>query len=309
MSKTIMTDKVIKKLSVSLFLPELDPNDDSTFIPAFHRAEEIGKKIADMGQGAVLLAAKKYYCGSEWNAKSLSDKVRPKWKTFLVQLELWREEYDKPKANVNYLLDFVGYKEAGGEIETSSQYREVKKIAKQIEPDLKQEDLPEAIDNIYKEIGGPANTTAKAIKEAGSELLVEKSKEDPKMVETVMISLAYKNAFGKPPEHKYGNAFGIDKDMVEALPTISRKEWKKIYLKLSNLLHPDKGGSADEMAVISQFNKTLEIRFVYEDTKKKRQEWTDNLRAWEKEYNLSGISDTKFKVENAIEKEKKKRTK
>ncbi len=79
--------------------------------------------IKDKGQGTVLLAAKKYYCGDEWDKRQMSKEARTKWKNFLVELNLWDNKFNKPLSNVNYLLEFAGYVEQGGKIEVASQYR------------------------------------------------------------------------------------------------------------------------------------------------------------------------------------------
>jgi len=56
-------------------------------------------------------------CGDEWNAKKLSNNISKKWLSFLETIDLV-DKVGSQKMNVNYLLDFAGYKEDGGEIET-----------------------------------------------------------------------------------------------------------------------------------------------------------------------------------------------
>ena len=62
-------------------------------------------------QGKALLDAKKLICGDEWNVKQLTHKTSKKWKEFLKMLDLI-DKNGNQKVNVNYLLDFAGYKEA-----------------------------------------------------------------------------------------------------------------------------------------------------------------------------------------------------
>ena len=70
-------------------------------------------------QGKSLLKAKKLICDEEWNAVKLTVPVSKKWLLFLETVSLI-DKKGFAKANVSYLLDFAGYKEAGGEIETAS---------------------------------------------------------------------------------------------------------------------------------------------------------------------------------------------
>jgi len=72
---------------------------------------------ADGLQGNALLTAKKLLCGDEWDSKKPTKVIGKKWSDFLSVINC-------QKANANYLLDFAGYKEDGGTIDTASHYRE-----------------------------------------------------------------------------------------------------------------------------------------------------------------------------------------
>ena len=65
------------------------------------------KKDKDGLQCKALLEAKKLICGDEWNKKGSTSS--PKFLLFLGKLDLIKPD-GRPKANVNYLLDFAGYK-------------------------------------------------------------------------------------------------------------------------------------------------------------------------------------------------------
>ena len=205
----------------------------------FMRAETIGEAakmaITDGLKGKALLYAKREICGEEWNAPKLSNAVSQKWKDFWSMLNI-------TKSNVNYLLDFAGYKEDGGIIETASHYREVKKIAG---------DMP--IDEKYKELGGSKLKTAKDIREA------EKKKES--LSERMQ---RFAREFPEYAKEKPTVAYmGMGPELMKRLPQVTPTEWKNFYRTTAACIHPDKGGSTENMAILSTLNEMYS--FIFEN--------------------------------------------
>ncbi len=59
------------------------------------------------------MAQKKRICGNEWDAERMTKVYRKKWVDFFGKLDI-------TERNVQYLLDFAGYKEKGGKIDKAS---------------------------------------------------------------------------------------------------------------------------------------------------------------------------------------------
>jgi len=56
------------------------------------------------------LKKRKVICGDEWNSTKLTDANRKNWISFLRSIDLYDDKNTRAKANVSYLLDFIGYK-------------------------------------------------------------------------------------------------------------------------------------------------------------------------------------------------------
>lgn len=239
-----------------------------------HIAQQV---IKDRMQGDALLKAKKLICGDEkdkngvpmWCRPKLPNAISQKWKDFWSML-------GTTKSNVNYLLDFAGYKERGGEIETASHYREVKKLA------TDKKDVEE-IDAIYKEAGGEDLSTAKEVKEA-----VQKSK--------VWVQPLFEKEVGKQPQVSMSSMmFGLK--LQEAIPEPSESEWKSFYRAVASCIHPDKGGSAEHTAILTQLNKMYQLIFSHRKEVKLQEEWWRDYKLWKEDrgYESDFIDEDKLK--------------
>ena len=93
---------------------------------------------------------------------------------FSQKLNLWEDKNGAASRTVRDLLDFAGYKERGGEIETASHYREVKKLtgATNKEPETEAQ---------YRNLGkGTESTSALERSKMPTLLLVTSSLHTPK---------------------------------------------------------------------------------------------------------------------------------
>jgi len=246
------------------------------------KAEEIAdlakQTIKDGLQGRALLEAKKMICGDEWNAKKMSKYGEKKWSIFLQSIDLL-EKSGKPKRNVNYLLDFAGYKEVeerlieSGEdiepIQTASHYREVKKIA----------NTPEDVAKTYTEVvksNGEKPKTANDVRAA----LAESYEQLPAGVYFEKIVAP---ELGVEQPDVEGGAFShavFSQKVVEKLPEIDT--WKEAYKKLATMLHPDKGGDEFLMEVIMRINDVYKDISKFQNAMVKREEYAKAFRDWKK---------------------------
>lgn len=214
---------------------------------------EIAKSaIVDGLQGKALLEAKKLICGDEWNkAGNLSGSLSKTWQIFLQSVSCSKQQ-------ASYLLDFAGYKEDGGEIETASHYREVKK---RIGTDSS------AIDEAYNDAGGKDLKTAKDVAKSIKSISVLKLfEQEVGTFESVMLS-----------------TMQLQDKLTECIPDVSQEEWKSFYRKVSHCIHPDKGGEEIEMMMLSSFNKMMNILFKQVKEVQKSKEYRADYAQWKED--------------------------
>ncbi len=227
-------------------------------IVQYNSAEEVSAiaktVIKDRMQGDALLQAKKLcYEGSDedYNSKNpkTTSKSWEKWINVLHTIGSIKED-GKINRNVSHLLDFAGYKERGGEIEIASHYREAKKITGATNAE------PEKIDKAYEDAGGSELKTAADVKTA--------------MIETQEIN-PYELFYAQQPEYKTEKPtiapMAIGSLVIEKLPKISKKQWKKTYRTIATCVHPDKGGSDEDMSAMASFNEIMEMLFTNQEKK------------------------------------------
>ncbi len=230
----------------------------------YRNAEEIATVAAialkDGLQGKALLQAKKNLCGKEWNAVSLTHAKSLKWKEFLNILNLI-DKQGKVKVNVRFLLDFAGYKEEGGEIETASHMREVKKIA-----GPKVED----IDKAYADAGGSENKSARELKEN-----LTKTK--------IYVKDIFVREVGAMPETAM-TIIQVGAKVLEKLPYMSEDEWKTWYRTASRCMHPDHGGTVHDFSILNSLNEMITV--ITENTKKQDtyNEWNNDYKQWKEDH-------------------------
>ncbi len=234
-------------------------------VDQYNKAEEVShlaqSVIKDRMQGDALLKARKLICRDEWDFKKLSRSTEKSWGVFLDTIGL---KGDSGRRQANYLLDFAGYKEDGGKIETASHFREVKKVSTT--------KTQTEIDELYDDAGGEELTTAKEVKEG---LLTT-----PK---TVYVRHLFEDEAGKCPE-RGANSTRLGTMMLQKTPSITAGEWKKWYHKVSLCLHPDHNkDSSDDMAILASINEMIQ---TVVDANKKNKEadlWEADFKMWKED--------------------------
>lgn len=227
-------------------------------------AEVAKLAVKDGLQGKALLEAKKMKCEDEWDKPrgNMSDSARSKWDFFLETLNLLSKRKDgriEEKTTVRELLEFAGYKERGGEIETASHYREVKKVT-----GSKDEKV---IDKAYSDAGGKELKTAREVKEK----VIEKCK-------LVYVRNLYEDEVGSF-EDECLSTIQLQESLVENLPEVGRTEWKSFYRKLSHCIHPDKNDEGMQ-SILNNFDKMMTILFKQEKAVKERRDWNSDYEQW-----------------------------
>ncbi len=224
----------------------------------FKTADEVSHlaqaAIRDGLQGQALLVAKKIVCGDEWNSAKLTSTVSQKWLSFLKTVDLI-DKRGFAKMNVSYLLDFAGYKEVEEElikegveitpIDTASHFREAKKLSDSKEHGAVATTYTEAV----KSNNGVKPSTAKEVVE-----VVQKSK---KKVDSEELFFRDEPQWA---ERKTGiGAFAVGNVMVGHISPIEKDDWKRFYKTVAKCVHPDKGGSEDDMTILAAMNEMMNV--------------------------------------------------
>ena len=255
--------------------------------PSIAESAKIG--LLDGLQGKALLVAKKDICGDEWNAAKITNiAAKNKWFAFLLSLGLSdpRREYSEGRT-ARRLLEFAGYKEAGGTIETASHFREVKKIVESSKPEM--------IDPIYKEAGGPSIVTAKEVKEKiistisqplSKEEIIAKPEPviDIKSVELFLETYPEYENIDQPLMNKE-----LENQIFQALPDIDKESWKIFYKKLSKIIHTDLGGQDNDMQILSSFNNIMNKKYINLKLEEKVSERDSKYEKFCKEHNYRNL--------------------
>lgn len=241
------------------------------------QAEEIASvaatSIKDGLQGRALLSAKKIICGDYWDkdpSKIKKENGRAEASNRYKNYQDFLKRIKCTNANSSYLLDFAGYKEAeevliaeGADItpiDTASHYREVKKQT--------EEKTPEAISKTYTEAvehTGSVPKTAVAVKEAVA-----------KTGERVYVQDIFEDEVGKRPEVLYAQMF-FGNEVLKKVPSVTPAQWKKFYRNVAACVHPDKGGTEQDMEVLARLNEMMNL--VIDQTKSILER-----KAWDKDY-------------------------
>lgn len=240
-------------------------------VEQYNKADEVShiaqQVIKDRMQGDALLKAKKLICGDEWNLDmpQIGRSLRSKWSDFLSVIGLLTiggTRDGMPKTNVKYLLDFAGYKERGGEIETASHYREVKKVASS-KSDEKE------IDALYHESGGAELKTAREVKEAVQE-------------KKISVYQLFTEEVGEEPRADLSSMMAGVK-IQEAMPNPTESEWKDFYRTVANCIHPDKGGREEHATILTQLNTMYQIMFKHNKQVAINKAWWADYKIWKED--------------------------
>ena len=241
----------ISKVGVSGMNSAYDISTVALCQELYTKAPEIAQiasmAIKDGLQGKALLAAKKIICGDEWN-KPLTHQTSKKWKDFLQVLKTSSQQ-------ASYLLDFAGYKEVEEElikegieitpIDTASHFREAKKLSDSKEHGAVATTYTEAV----KSNNGVKPSTAKEVVE-----VVQKSK---KKVDSEILFFKDEPQWS---ERKTGiGAFAVGNAMISHISPIEKDDWKRFYKTVAKCVHPDKGGSEDDMTILAAMNEMMSV--------------------------------------------------
>ncbi len=227
-----------------------DPKTTEECAILYKQAPEIAAiaehAVKDGLQGKALLNAKKLICDDEWNAKRLTKPYAKKWQDFCITINCSHQQ-------ASYLLDFAGYQEKGGEIETAAHYREVKKITETNDPII--------IDQAYNEAGGKELKTAKEVKTE---------------VAATLVKNPYELFYNEHPEYNKEEPVMSDiqlgNKILSNIPNMNSDTWKTLYRSMSKILHPDVGGSDEAMAMIASVNNMYKMIFKNQEAKDFRTE-------------------------------------
>ncbi len=266
-------EKEVKTISkrASLVGMDYDPKTVRECEELYRNAPQIAEvakaAIKDGLQGKALLEAKKIICGEE--KYQISDKLAKKekfwhvWKTFLNSLNLYDNKLNKTSTTTVRLLDFAGYKERGGEIDTASHYREAKKVTGSTDEKV--------IDAAYKDAGGKDLETAKDVKEK----MTKTSKK-------VFVKDIYEEEVGVFNDECL-STLQLQEDLSMALPETTRTEWKAFYRKMSHCIHPDKNSEDGMQAILNDLDKVMTILFKQENNVQNRREYNSDFRQWKED--------------------------
>ena len=210
------------KINVATHMLAYDTMDEKQAIEAWHKVPELAQAFEDMAYGSILKHMK----------DTLGIESFGKFCQKIDEFE-FRDNVPYPSSRVYRLLDFAGYKEEGGVIETASHYREVKKVVGR--------DTAK-IDEVYEELDSPK--TAKDVKEqvqsVESKWLEDRKKEEILLEQFLELR----------PDLKV-KAYEDSKTEI-AVPT--KEAWKKFFGVVSHCVHPDKGGEEYLQDILNNIN-------------------------------------------------------
>ena len=248
-------------------------------VEQYKKAEEVSRiaqaVIKDRMQGSALLKAKKIICGDEWNSRKLSNIISKKWLSFCETLGQIDRSGNQTR-NISYLLDFAGYKEAEERlieagvdvtpIDTASHYREVKKLSEL--------DSHEAVATTYTQAveanNGEIPSTAKEVKE-----VVNTSKNKVNSMDLFLSD--FPEYIGIEPSH---NKLKVDDIISSKLPRPSKDKWKHFYKIVASSIHPDKGGTDDDMAILTGIKEVYDYLHQQDKQNMQMSEKTEKYREW-----------------------------
>lgn len=223
------------KMNVATHMLAYDTMNEKEAIEAWHKVPELAQAFEDMAYGSILKHMKEVLPKAEWPI-------------FLDKIGMMSDRGGRyrPKANVFYLMEFAGYKEEGGAIETASHYREVKKVVGKDQG---------KIDEAYKELDSPK--TAKDVKEqvqSRESLWLDAKREEDALLEEFLTLR---------PDLKVSPY--IDSNAQIKIP--SRISWKLFFATVSHCIHPDKGGDAEMQDILNNINSYMKNEISKESNK------------------------------------------
>ncbi len=249
----------------------------------YRKAPEIAgiahQAIKDGLQGSALLKAKKLICGDEWNAPKLTNNISKKWKGFLETLNLL-DKKGSQKMNVSYLLDFAGYKEVEAKlieegediipIGTASHFRETKKHSEH------KDHLDVAIE--YTDAVHANNDVVPKTAEEVKEVVLKAENK----VSSEAVFMDEFPQYQDIPQGVSDMKYGLD--LMKLLPDPDKKAWKSFYHTVARCLHPDTGGSVDDMAILTRLNEMYSFVHNQSEIKQRKDEKMDHYKIWCKDH-------------------------
>jgi len=254
-----------------------------------------------------LMSAKKLILGKYWNfpVNSLPNNVFPKhteWMRFLQGLELLQELPSgglEIKVQVRTLLTFANVKEIGelkGITVVPQKANDIEKLIPEMnrhkKGKVKDQDVALMYEKLAKEKneGQPFNTTNELVtaykefmSEAPSELPTKPKATTPTTgtpKETmVFVRDIFVEEVGLEPQAKYAPA-EFPSEVLGNMPTCTDDEWKQFVKKVSHAIHPDKGGTEADQAILNSFREMMKVVNEQNRTITAREQWNTDYEQW-----------------------------
>ena len=114
----------------------------------------------------------------------------------------------------------------------------------------------------------------------------KKKKKEVEEVEEVYVRDVFAEAAGDCPP-RGGNSLKLGSAVLAEFPTMSEDEWKKWYRKVASILHPDKGGSEQDMTILTAINNMVNVVVEANKLNEKNSQWEDDYEQWKKDHNYN----------------------
>ena len=92
--------------------------------------------------------------------------------------------------------------------------------------------------------------------------------------------------------------YSISNIAVSKIGLVSKKEWKEWYKKVAQCLHPDKGGKAEEFAILKDIDDMMKVLIENREKQDRELNWDKNFNEWKQK---NGIDDAYMSEEKANE--------
>lgn len=71
--------------------------------------------------------------------------------------------------------------------------------------------------------------------------------------------------------------------VMNELSSIDGDEWKRLYRKLADLLHPDKKGATEDMTILNAINNAMNTIYTEGKKSESAEAWEDDYKQWKKD--------------------------
>lgn len=267
-----------------------------------------------------LMEAKKLIFGSSWreNLNRLPKHLVEEWYEFLADIDgiYLHKSSDAiaQKSRIEKLLKFANYNETAKltgvtvvapnttHIEKLIIAMRKLKVVNRADINKHMNDVVLMYDLLAKKFNdGKPFATANAAVEAHADLLAGKKKkpkskpkpenededEEEPEEENIYVKDYFVDIQGEQPKMKY-NSLTISGAIVKELPHVSKEEWKEFYRYVANIVHPDKGGSAEMTAILTQLNAMLQIGFKHTEEEAAAVEYYEEYTHWKQHHGFEG---------------------